>query len=210
MSTPPPNRRSNSLVGVVAITVPFHRRTAKSAFRRLIECRRSPSPSCTSAFTAFGQSDIPAPTSLRIGLLSWTSASMPFLRNAIAAVRPPIPPPTIRTFIAIHQCRRGNSTRILLRCVCDAPRLSPAILLLVLEANPVLEFVGIQFAVQVGDAPGEARLRVGDGLVVDGRPYLFENEIQQQACGQFANGLRQFLAKIALDGCDGFGARLFR
>ena len=36
-------------------------------------------------------------------------------------------------------------------------------------AGPVLEFVGVEFAVEVGDALREAGLRVGDGLVVDGR-----------------------------------------
>src|ERR1035438_6299149 len=133
---------------------------------------------------------------------------MPFLRNAIDAVRPPIPPPMIRTFISIHHRPRGASMQSFLRNTCATPRPSPPILLFILKSNPVLEFVRIEFAVQVCDAPGEARLRVSDGLVVDGRPNLFEEEIQEQPRRQFANRLRHFLPEVSLDGCNRFGARL--
>jgi len=52
----------------------------------------------TDAFSnraAFGWIETPAPISLRISACSNTVASRPLARSASAAVRPPIPPPTI-------------------------------------------------------------------------------------------------------------------
>ena len=50
---------------------------------------------------------------------------------------------------------------------------------------------------------------VDDGLVVDGGTDLFEEEVEEQACGQFADGVEIFF-EVALDGGDGVGALLLR
>lgn len=74
-------------------------------------------------------------------------------------------------------------------------------------AGPVLELVGVEFSVEVGDALRKASLRVGDGLVVDYRADFFEEEIEQEAGGHIADGL-QILFEVALHGSDGVGALL--
>jgi hypothetical protein len=50
---------------------------------------------------AFGHSEMPAPTSSNCGARSNTSTSIPARRSAVAAASPPMPAPTIRTFIAL-------------------------------------------------------------------------------------------------------------
>jgi hypothetical protein len=43
-----------------------------------------------------------------------------------------------------------------------------------------------------------ARLGVGYGLVVDGRPDLFEDEVQQQAGGEVSDGFGEVFLEVAL------------
>src|ERR1700739_74283 len=75
-------------------------------------------------------------------------------------------------------------------------------------AGPVLELVGVEFAVEVSYALRQPRLRGDDGLVVDGRADLFEEEIEQETCGHIADGL-EVLFEVALHGSNGVGALLF-
>jgi hypothetical protein len=51
------------------------------------------------------------------------------------------------------------------------------------ETRPVLEFVGVKFAIEVGYAKQETGLRVGDGLVVNDGTDFPEKEVEQQARG---------------------------
>ena len=73
-------------------------------------------------------------------------------------------------------------------------------------AGPELEFIGEEFAGEVGEAGGEARLRVGDGLVVDGGGYLLKKVVEQQASLEFSYGLGELVGKVALERGDGGGA----
>lgn len=74
-------------------------------------------------------------------------------------------------------------------------------------ARPVLEFVGVEFAVEVRHALGEAGLRVADGLVVDDGANFFEEEAEEEAGGQIADGV-EVLFEVALERGDGIGALL--
>lgn len=98
---PPPNRRCNSRDEVREIKVPSQRRTALSTLVTLIDCRTPPRPSFRKAFTAFGHRAIPAPTSASAALRSYTCASTPRLCSAIAAVKPPMPPPMMMARILV-------------------------------------------------------------------------------------------------------------
>lgn len=66
--------------------------------------------------------------------------------------------------------------------------------------GPVLERILIQIAGEVGESRGEVRLRVLDGLVVDGRGYLFEEEVEQHAGGEFAERLGEVGFGFAFEG----------
>jgi len=75
-------------------------------------------------------------------------------------------------------------------------------------AGPVLELVGVEFAVQIGDALEKPCLSVGDRLVVNDGADFFEDEIEQQACGKIADWFREILFEVALNRGDGGGALL--
>jgi len=55
-------------------------------------------------------------------------------------------------------------------------------------AGPVLEFVGVEFAVEIGYALGEAGLCVGDGLVVNDGADFFEEEVEEEGGGRSPMG----------------------
>ncbi len=51
-----------------------------------------------------------------------------------------------------------------------------------------MEFFGVKFAGEVGYSELEAGLGVGYGLVVDGWADLFEDEVEEEAGGEVAEG----------------------
>ena len=53
--------------------------------------------------------------------------------------------------------------------------------------GPVLELIGVEFAIEVGYALGEASLGVRDGPVVDDGADLFEKEVEEQSSGEIAD-----------------------
>ena len=71
-----------------------------------------------------------------------------------------------------------------------------------------MEFVGVEFAAEVGDALGEAGLRVADGLVVDDGADLFEEEVEEERGREIADWIEIFL-EVAFEGGDGSGALRF-
>ena len=86
---------------------------------------------------------------------------------------------------------------------------SPARLAFGVGARPILEFIGEEFAIEIGNALRHAGLGVGDGLVVNGRADFFEEEVEQESRGHIPDGI-QVLFEVALHGGNGFGALLFR
>lgn len=58
--------------------------------------------------------------------------------------------------------------------------------------RPVLELVGIEVASEIGELELQTSLRIVDSFVVDGRTDLFEDEVEQKAGGQFADGFEVF------------------
>lgn len=66
-----------------------------------------PSPSELSTLTPLLQTDIPLPAGRSSETRSKMMTSQPCCRSATAAVRPPIPPPTIMTFIPRLLCLVG-------------------------------------------------------------------------------------------------------
>ncbi len=83
---------------------------------------------------------------------------------------------------------------------------SAAILSFAVEVWPVLELEGVEFAVQIGRMPLHARLRVGNGAVVDDWPNFFEEEIEKATGRQVAKGVRHVFLEVAFDGRDRIGA----
>src|SRR6476661_10862782 len=75
---------------------------------------------------------------------------------------------------------------------------------------PVLERILVVLQVQFGHAHLEPFLHVEHGLVVDHRPDLLDEEIQQRAGRDVADRLVHGVAEVALDGADRFGAQVFR
>ncbi len=73
---------------------------------------------------------------------------------------------------------------------------------LAVAVAPVLEFVRIDFGIQVADAGLHSFLRISDAFVVDAWPDLFEDELKQRARSQVADGLLQVLLKILLNGFE--------
>ena len=57
------------------------------------------------------------------------------------------------------------------------PRLAP-ILALRISSDPVLKLVRVKLSIEVLDTRKQARLGVPDGLVVDHRTDLLENEVE--------------------------------
>ena len=107
---------------------------------------------------------------------------------------------------------QGRFLHSLARSECPSfpvPRSSAAGFAFGVGAGPVLEFVGVEFAVEVGDALGKACLRIRDSLVVDDGSELFEEEVQQEAGGQDADGIEVFF-KVALKRRNGCGSLLLR
>jgi hypothetical protein len=68
-----------------------------------------------------------------------------------------------------------------------------------------LEFINVEVAGEVGELLLETRLGVGNGLVVDGRADVFQDEVEEQAGGQVADGF-EIGFKVALERGDGVGA----
>ena len=62
--------------------------------------------------------------------------------------------------------------------------------------------------VDLGHAGDQTLLHFGHGLVVDARPDLFEEEVQQRPGSDVADLLAELFEVIALDRCDRAGARV--
>jgi len=77
-------------------------------------------------------------------------------------------------------------------------------------AGPVLERVGEELAIEVGDALLQALLGVGDGFVVDGGADLLEELVEEESGGEIPDGLGQVLFEVLLEGFNGVGAGLLR
>lgn len=71
------------------------------------------------------------------------------------------------------------------------------------------ELVRIKLAGEVCNALLEARLRVGDGLIVDGRANFFEDEVEHEAGGEVAYGFRHVLVTVAPERRNGIGSCCF-
>ena len=75
--------------------------------------------------------------------------------------------------------------------------------------GPVLQLVEVELAGKVEESFLQAGLGVEDGFVVDDGADLFEEEVEQLAGGEFAEGLGEVCFGIAAKGDDGVGAGLF-
>jgi len=74
-------------------------------------------------------------------------------------------------------------------------------------SRPVLELIRVHLAAQVAHSNSHPRLRIGNGAVVDRRPNLLHEEIQQLARRQTTDWLRQVLLELALNRSDRILAR---
>src|ERR1035437_1698685 len=85
----------------------------------------------------------------------------------------------------------------------------PSVLFLAFDAGPVLKLIGEELAVEICHSLLQACLCVRNGLVVNRRPYLLNEKVEQQPRAKIADRLRQILFEVALYGSDCSRARLF-
>src|SRR5665213_561140 len=83
----------------------------------------------------------------------------------------------------------------------------PSVLFLARDSRPVLKLIGEEFSVEICHALLQACLCVCNSLVVNHRPYLLNEKVEQQPRAQIADRLRQILFEVALHGSDCSRAR---
>lgn len=86
----------------------FHRRISLDAVLQESVCSDENTPSVSSTRLPFGLIWIPAPNSRNCSDCSNTSTWKPRCSKAMAAARPPMPPPTISTFLRPRQSRASR------------------------------------------------------------------------------------------------------